>query len=450
MTIRFDEAWTSAYDVASEIADETCMNVVLVRDLLGRPSIVLDDRDSGVLASDVVTGFTEKLRSACGPFSTQVPITLASELLIPESILTARDLVVGRLRGEGRGAVSRLELGVMGGEWLHPRSSSRSAPENEIDHRVALYGFKGGVGRSTATFMLAQHLASAGRCVVVADLDLESPGVGALLQSDEDLPEHGLVDYLVESGVGNEAWLDLVTRSRTVRTAGNGEVWLAPAGGRPRANYDYLAKLNRAYLDFPAQGPESTGATFATRLAAAVRACEDAVTVRSRKPDVVLLDSRAGIHDIAAIVITQLAGLSLLFAADSAHTWNGYRLLFEQWGRLPDAARIIRERLRMVAAMVPRDRQSEYLESFRDKSQACFAATLYDDVPADGGIDGDDTLFNPPTTDPDAPHSPIPIYFSADLVGLDATARRDWPDIDPTAYQAFTSEAAGLILGGRE
>jgi hypothetical protein len=40
---------------------------------------------------------------------------------------------------------------------------------------------------------------------------------------------------------------------------------------------------------------------------------------------VVLLDSRAGIHDIAAIVITQLADLSLLFALDSSQTWNGYQ-----------------------------------------------------------------------------------------------------------------------------
>lgn len=42
--------------------------------------------------------------------------------------------------------------------------------------------------------MLAQHLAGQGHCVLAVDLDLESPGLGALLQGDDDLPDYGLVD----------------------------------------------------------------------------------------------------------------------------------------------------------------------------------------------------------------------------------------------------------------
>jgi hypothetical protein len=294
--------------------------------------------------------------------------------------------------------------------------------------------------------MLAQHLAGQGRCVLVVDLDLESPGVGTLLQDDGDLPDYGLVDYLTESAVGNEEGLDLVTRSQTVRVGGNGEVWAAPAGGRPRAGYDYLAKLNRAYLDLPASSPEGTPRTLANRLEAAIKACELRVTQLSRHPDIVLLDSRAGIHDIAAIAITQLAGYSLLFGTDSPATWNGYRELFRQWGKVPEHARIIRERLRMVAAMVPRDRRDSYLETFRDHAQSCFAVTLYDDVPSGSDLDAEVGLYNPAPEDESAPHSPLPIYFAPDLVGLDAAARRNWHEIDPGAYTFFLSGVTQLIL----
>jgi hypothetical protein len=283
------------------------------------------------------------------PFNAPAGVMLASTMFAPEQVLDARDLVTVRERTHDSGCVSTLERGVVGAEWLHPRTDEDPAGF----HRVTLYGFKGGVGRSSATFMLAQHLASQGKSVLVVDLDLESPGVGSLLQDDSDLPDYGVVDYLAESAVGNANGLDLVTKSQTVRVSGNGEVWVAPAGGRPREDYDYLAKLNRAYLDLPASIPDGPPQTLANRLESAVSACEHRVAELSRRPDFTLLDSRAGIHDIAAIAITQLADDSLLFATDSPATWNGYRELFRQWGQVPERAQAIRKRLRMVAAMVP-------------------------------------------------------------------------------------------------
>lgn len=51
-----------------------------------------------------------------------------------------------------------------------------------------------------------------------------------------------------------------------------------------------------------------------------------ALEVRER-PDIVLIDSRAGLHDLAAISIAALADLALLFATDSEQHWQGYRPL---------------------------------------------------------------------------------------------------------------------------
>jgi hypothetical protein len=449
MTIRFDDAWTQALDVARQAAAATRMDVVLIRDVLGRVSLVVDDSEGGRLADGLADEMGGRLAEETGAFTAPARVTLASELFVPESVFRARDLVVVQDASETAGQVSILERGVVGAEWLHPKPDSADAPVR----RVALYGFKGGVGRSIAAFMLAQHLANqgGGRCVLAVDLDLESPGLGALLQADDELPDYGLVDYFAESAVGNQEGLDLVVKSSLVQVGGNGEVWVAPAGGRPREGYSYLAKLNRVYAELPRDdeaGGAATGPSgLAWRLEAAISACDEQVSRLSRRPDVVLLDSRAGIHDIAAIAITQLADLSLLFGTDNAPTWNGYRALFQQWGQSAERAQSIRERLRMVAAMVPRERREAYLEDFRDHAQACFADTLYDNVPGDIALEGGADIFNFTPDDEDAPHSPLPILFVPQFVGMNFASQSDWHKIDPDAYAMFLEGAADLIFG---
>jgi hypothetical protein len=455
VTIRFDDAWTRALSVARETARATGLDVILIRDILGRAALVVDDTGETAVPDDMANTLSEKLAEAAGPFTGPSPVTLASDLFAPEAILGSRDLTIVEELSPSTGRVSVLENGVVGSEWLHPQEYA----EDKAIQRVALYGFKGGVGRSTATYLLAEHLANVGggRCVLVVDLDLESPGVGALLQSDEELPDYGIVDYFAESAVGNQDGLEVVARSTRARTRGTGEVWVAPAGGRPRAGYDYLAKLNRVYADLPREVDldEAPGASgLARRMDQAVSACEEEVTKRSRRPDVVLLDSRAGIHDIAAVTLTQLADLSLLFATDSAPSWNGYRALFRQWGQSPARARAIRERLRMVAAMVPRDGRDEYLERFRDSAQSCFAEFLYDNESVEESpkmsvpFTTASAPFNFAPEDQDAPHSPLPIMFVQNFVGIDLAGRQDWSGIAPEAYELFLDGAAGLIFGG--
>lgn len=444
MIVRFDDAWAGAVRVAELAAARTRLGVVLVRDLRGRLSLVVDDSDVAQLSDSLADYLRLELENAAGPFMGSMGVARASELFAAEQILRASDLVTIKEATETAGRVSTLERGVVGGEWLH---LPRAAEDAEV-HRVTLYGFKGGVGRSTAAFMLAHHLATRGLCVLAVDLDLESPGVGALLQGNDYLPDYGLVDYLAESAVGNQEGLDLVVKSQLAQVGGNGEVWVAPASGRARDGYEYVAKLNRAYLDVPGEDGVNS---LAGRLEAAVCACEHEVTRLSREPDIVLLDSRAGIHDIAAVAITQLADLSLLFGSDSTATWNGYRSLFQQW-QSPEHARAIRERLRMVAALVPRDRREEYLERFRDHAQACFAATLYDDVPSGLAFDDGDglaeaELFNPAPDDESAPHSPLPVFFVPEFIGMDLATRPGWHEIDRGAYTAFLDGVTDLIFG---
>ncbi|MER7014065.1 AAA family ATPase [Saccharopolyspora sp. NPDC000359] len=447
-TIRFDTAWENVYALADEVS-RNGLEVVLVRDLVGRLRLVIDDRGQGHLPANL----DDRVRAAAGPFAAATPVLRASEMFTASAVLNSPDLVVAHEADpdSGRGAFSLLERTVVGADWLRPHPAAK-------ENRITLYGFKGGVGRSTATFMLAKHLAEQGLCVLVVDLDLESPGVGELLQPPENRAQHGIVDYLVESAVGNEAGLDLVSRSDIVRpSSGNGEVWLFAADGRPATSdrvrgpagtprhRDYLAKLNRIYTEVPAENHD-TPHTLAERLEEAVKEAEQQVAERSGRPDVVLIDSRAGIHDIAAIAITRLSWLSLLFASDNQASWTGYRTLFEQWHKISlNRVDDIRRRLRVVAALVPGNNKESYLRSFRENAQLCFAETLYDDT--DASDDMDAFSFGP--DDEDAPHSPLPILFTSDLVGLNHAAEPGWHDNPFTraAYEHFLTATTNLIVG---
>lgn len=436
--VRFDDAATIAIALAEEISAGSRW-VTVVRDVLGRFSFVVDDTEE--LESEAIAEWTTAARERLGPYVTGAPVTPSSRLWLPEIQFSAR---TRRLGPEGSGLIHLLDNTVVGADWSRATSStaiSSAAP------RLALYGFKGGVGRSTATAMLASAFADEGECVLVVDLDLESPGAAPLLAPDVPLPRYGIVDHLVEDAVGNADGLDLVVRTNSLPAYGDGQVWLAPARGSdpmPPAEYHYVDKLNRVYGDLPSRD-------FAGRLAAAISAAEAAVEdLGGIRPTVVLLDTRAGIHDIAAAVISRIADLTFLFAADTAQTWQGYRDLFVSWRNAGEATDI-REKLRTVASMVPSSGHAtvseDYLDGLRESAYDAFRV-LYDDVTADG-ID-DPTAFNPAETDLDAPHYPIPIVHSIDLVGF----RPETPDwvrqsLIRTAFEPFLETATGLVRSMR-
>lgn len=436
MAARFDRAWVHALEAADRYAAAEDCDVIVVRDLLGRNAVAVGGANTNTDA------LGDELRAGCDPFVGVKPVLRLDEMVAPELLTQSRDRRPAPPRYNTSERVTVIERSAVGADWLAPTSAPSAST------RVALYGYKGGVGRSTATFALAHHLASLGKVILVVDLDLESPGVSTMLAPDLDgLPRHGIVDHLVEYGVGNEAGLDLVARSDAVgRIDGNGEVWLAAAAGQPADSSDYLDKLSRAYIDLPAlRGTGRGPIAFGERLEAAVAACEAEVERESRRPDVVLLDSRSGIHDIAAVAITQLSTLALLFATDDPQTWRGYGDLFRRWAtRLPRQDRSdLRQRVQMVAAMVPPRDIDGYLAGFIDRAQACFAETLYDDV-----ITASAEAFNFAPQDMEAPHYPLPIQLSADLIGV-------VPGVDPAwntagsvnfAYREFLEGATRLIL----
>ncbi len=122
-----------------------------------------------------------------------------------------------------------------------------------------------------------------------------------------------------------------------------------------------------------------------------------------------LVESRSGLHDIAAATVTDIEAQVLLFGVDSESSWADYNMLFRHW-QVQDLAADIRERLSIVSALTPPDDSIRYLDRFLQRSWNLFQS-LYDSEAGSGhspsfGFDVNDTL---------APHQPLPIYWNRGL-----------------------------------
>ena len=284
-------------------------------------------------------------------------------------------------------------------DWASISEESTGAP------RVVFFSIKGGVGRSTALAATAWALAQAGKRVLVLDLDLESPGLSTALLPAARQPVYGITDWLVEDLLDNgDAVLDAM-----VSTSGlshDGEIYVVPAHGAKPG--EYVSKLGRVWM--PKVGADGLRESWSQRLKRLIGCLEVRYT-----PDVVLIDSRAGIDEVASSCVSDLgANLVLLFAIEGSQTWTGYRILFEHWLRA-DVVRHIRDRLQIVAALTPELDRIDYLEGLRENAYDLFAETLYDEIPPGDVVSG---TWHFETADDSAPHAPWEVKWHRSFAGL--------------------------------
>ena len=176
---------------------------------------------------------------------------------------------------------------------------------------VAFYSFKGGMGRTTALAGVALTLAGQGKKVLMVDTDIEAPGLATLF-ADEELIVRGVLDYLIEQGIDSginisDYVLDVAESS--LLDENMGELYLMPAG---KVDGNYLQKLAR--IDYQDNREGYLRESLVVMLTA----------IRNYyKPDYILLDARAGFHDMGGVAITQLPHGVVLFGNDSRQSWDG-------------------------------------------------------------------------------------------------------------------------------
>jgi hypothetical protein len=375
----------------------------VVRDMHGRLYLVVPD----ALDDASLERLRESLHQTLGPYSPgpSSGVIRACESLSGEALFAEPSLI----QWVGDIGVRLVERRAMGQDWVNePHVSGDTHPPRFVFHSL-----KGGVGRSTAMMLWGRELVRQGRTVLLVDLDLEAPGLGAHMLPAEGRPEFGVLDWLVEDLVGNASPAlpaEMVAESVLVDRPG---LWVAPAMGRRSSEHSQgvLAKLARGYLE----GEDGSG--FAQRLQRMIAALEAEVA-----PDVVLIDSRAGLHETVAANLLHLGAEVFFFAVDVPATWEGYRYLLAHLAQLATVREFgspeddWRQRFHMVQAR----------SSLRDEDKRTFAAnayavwidTLYDAVSPDDAAH--EVLgFTFDEGDPDAPHWPVAILRSEHFEAFD-------------------------------
>lgn len=319
-----------------------------------------------------------------------------------------------------------IEHWLAGQDWLTTGGDRKGKGTAE---RVTFYSLKGGVGRSTALMLWARHMAvNQGKRVLVVDLDLEAPGIASQLLNNSELPRFGVIDWLADSLVGAQGIAMLADLAAPSSLAGGNHLLVVPAGGSVSLShpFNYIAKLARAYAS---GDPDQLTSGFAQRIMALLDALES-----HYQPDVVLIDSRAGLHETAAAALLQLDAKVLLFAADLSGTWEGYRYLLSHLGQVAQGHRNPaqgedldwRFRFKMVHAKAKPLISSN--QSFLANAYEVWLNTLYDEEPA-GAIDLDAFAFD--LDDESAPHHPLRILHNTAFENVDLKGRAD--DLDEHA-----------------
>jgi hypothetical protein len=357
MNIRFDDSLPAMAKVLIEELGTTALEAgMAVRDTSGRLAFFAAE----ALEPQRLGHIAQRLAETLGPYARSDRVLANASDPGAARILNE----AGFLTLEVCGAQVRLlDRRLVGADWLR-----RPLPIAPSPPRFVFASLKGGVGRSTALAVAAAALAAKGRRVLAIDLDMEAPGLGAMLLDEGTVPEFGIVDALVENGFAplDDTFLaDLIGPSALADR--HGRIDVLPAFGRRSLNHpgDVLAKLARAYADdLRADGSPAT-------LLDQVRELVDRLA-DARRYDAILVDARAGLHETTASAILGLGAHVFLFGLDEPQTFQGYEFLLAHLARLatPEGASGWLERLTMVQGRAPHD--GDLRSGFADRCRSMF------------------------------------------------------------------------------
>jgi cellulose biosynthesis protein BcsQ len=421
----FDEIVPSLTAILKQYSEELdqLTPILVNRDLNGRVRLVIKEELRGnTQAETTLKKIIEALRQPLG--SHAFP---GERMVLFEPALNAVLDASPCFPLEGLSNVWAVDRLAAESNWSKVTKPTSGAP------RIVFFSIKGGVGRSTSLAAAAWALAESGKRVLVLDMDLESPGLSSSLLPEDRQPKFGITDWLVEDLVDNGTTV-LEGMIATSQLSHNGDIYVVPAHGADPG--EYISKLGRVWM--PKVTADGQREPWSQRLRRLLEALEGQL-----KPDVILIDSRAGIDEVASACVTDLGASSvLLFAINGEQTWSGYRILFRHW-RQAGVVRDIRERLQVVGAMIPDFDGNEYHAGLLESSWNAFFEELYDEVPAGEPATGED-FWSFDQGDEGAPHYPWPVLWHRGFAAMRSLHQR-WAGIDAEQIkQVFGGFLAGL------
>jgi len=283
--------------------------------------------------------------------------------------------------------------------------------EGEAPPILSFYSFKGGVGRTTALLAVAVNAARAGlRCLIV-DFDLEAPGAGTLASPDNRaVAPWGVVDFVLEYPVVSKYGMNLAEYYHVCddpKVIGDtGEpIHVVPAGALDDWYLEKLARVNYEVL-YHSATPE---ASMPSPLHALLQDL-----CRQVDPHIVLVDSRAGLHDLGGLSLCGLAHQQVLMGLHSEQSWQGLRFAISRLGKQMLLEGKTQRDCTIVHAHAPplEPGRLDQIRAFRERSFDLFRDLYYD--PADSE-EGEWPLPDP--EDPAAPHYPAVLTWDQRIAG---------------------------------
>jgi Mrp family chromosome partitioning ATPase len=311
--------------------------------------------------------------------------------------------------------VQILDRRIVGVDWMTPPMALKTSPP-----RLVFTSLKGGVGRSTALTVVAAHLASEGQNILVVDLDLEAPGIGSLLLSEDRQPRFGALDYLVERNLGDSTVPSAGSMTGlSPLTAGVGLVHVVPVVGTTTIEKPgtFMGKLSRALAEFVSD--DGSVVPLSQKLGLLLDHLE-----AQRPYDLVLIDARAGLSEITAGSLLSLGASILLFGTSQRQTLQDMSYLLAQLAVLtPPNDPGLWQSLKIIHAKSRSDQANALLQ---DQLWELFSEYIYEEQT-------DYTGFNYDVHDPEGPHSPIQIPIDANFFDWDPVS--DPGQLVPTFYE---------------
>lgn len=272
---------------------------------------------------------------------------------------------------------------------------------------LSFYSYKGGVGRTTALASIAIQMARKGKRVLALDFDLEAPGLASIFPPPGGaVTGIGVVDFLMEFPVSGTNFpveeLSYVYDEPSVVGTTGGEIHIVPAGV---VDSDYLETLARVNYRRIAMGDDSSVSHLLKQLRNKI------------KPDVYLIDSRAGLHDIGGLALSPLVHRHILFGLDSEQSWRGIALAIRHLG----ADRLVRGLKQQECVLVqsmasPRQEIREAsVQRFLEKSYEVFSEGFYDSADQ---VDGEHPV--PDLMAENEPHHPVVLKYSDAIMGYNS------------------------------